>query len=186
MACIAAARDRAAACHTKLRRSHGWIMLTRIRHGHEIRLVIPGPDSASIQQRGPKLIALVAEAIAIRDAVLARPDAAFSVIATALGKCRKRMAQLMPIAWLAPDIVEAIVAGTQPADLTHRRLKSAARGRDATGAVMALAFVPEAGPPGLAVWPCVLKPQRWTIEVCFCRPETARENAALLALAEKI
>lgn len=47
-----------------------------------------------------------------------------SVIAMEVGKCRKRMMRLLPLAWLAPDIVEAIVQGSQPIMLTHQKLLS--------------------------------------------------------------
>jgi len=96
----------------------------RVRRGHEIRLVIPGPETelTPSSSRDPKLIALVAEAIELCDLVLAEPDKPLAAIATELGKCRKRMTRLLPIAWLAPDIVQAIVDGTQPSTLTHRRL----------------------------------------------------------------
>ena len=43
-----------------------------------------------------------------------------SVRAAEAGKCRKRMMWLQPLVWLAPDIVEAIVQGSQPAHLRAR------------------------------------------------------------------
>ncbi len=48
--------------------------------------------------------------------------AGFVGIAAELGKCRKHMARLIPIAWLAPDIVKAIAQGNQPAELTAKQL----------------------------------------------------------------
>ncbi|WP_156677982.1 recombinase family protein [Sphingomonas profundi] len=100
------------------------IAVERVRRGHEIRLVIPGPDDAPplIHQTDPKLAALVSEAIDLREAVLSRPNTSFAGIAADLGKCRKHMARLLPIAWLAPDIVKAIAQGTQPVELTAKRL----------------------------------------------------------------
>lgn len=43
-------------------------------------------------------------------------------IATREGVSDRYVSHLMPLAFLAPDIVEAILAGTQPADLTTETL----------------------------------------------------------------
>jgi site-specific DNA recombinase len=118
------------ACGVAAQDGHGGTLrigaaVERVRRGHEIRLVIPGPDAGTRTTRQDrKLIALIADAIDIRDAVLARPALSSSAIASELGKCRKRMTKLLPLAWLAPDVVQAIVNGTQPATLTHGHLMS--------------------------------------------------------------
>jgi type IV secretion system protein VirD4 len=95
-----------------------------VRKGHDIRLVIPGTERAPKQTRNPDpaLIALMAEAMDMRDAVLARPDQALSSIAASLGQCRKRLTRLLHISWIAPDIIRAIVEGSQPEDLTAKTL----------------------------------------------------------------
>lgn len=98
--------------------------IERVRRGHKIKLIIAGeqeaaPLSANVDQ---KLVALISEAIEVRDAVIARSDMAFSAIATELGRCRKHMTRILPISWLAPDIVEIITKSEQPPSLTVQRL----------------------------------------------------------------
>ena len=41
-----------------------------------------------------------------------------------LGCCRSTLTQRIKLSYLAPDIIEAILAGTQPRSLTRRRLAS--------------------------------------------------------------
>ena len=43
-------------------------------------------------------------------------------LAQAYGKDERYVARVLPLAFLAPAIVEAIVAGTQPAELTAQQL----------------------------------------------------------------
>jgi len=97
----------------------------RVRRGSELKLVVPGPGTMSSRTPDPQLVALVAESFALRETMLTTGKPV-SVIATEAGKCRKRMMRLLPLAWLAPDIVEAIVQGSQPATLTHQKLLSTA------------------------------------------------------------
>jgi site-specific DNA recombinase len=95
----------------------------RIRRGHEIRLVIPGPSiQRLVPARDDKLIALLAEAHAARELVLASPDRSLNRIAADAGRCRTRLANLFALGHLAPSIVSAIMEGRQPAGLTHRQL----------------------------------------------------------------
>lgn len=96
----------------------------RIRRGHELRLVIPGPviDIPAARVRDEKLVALIAEAQAARELVLAAPDTSIARIAADASRCRTRLAKLVAISALAPDIVAAIVQGKQPATLTAAAL----------------------------------------------------------------
>jgi len=117
------------ACGITVPNEHqGIITLTapveRVRRGHELKLIIAGEEKspAPFTNIDQKLVALISEAIEVRNAVIARPDTAFSAIATELGRCRKHMAKIMPISWLAPDIVEMIAKGEQPASLTVQQL----------------------------------------------------------------
>ncbi|WP_374595275.1 hypothetical protein [Sphingosinicella sp.] len=97
--------------------------VTRVRRGNELKLVVPGQGTMPSRAPDAQLVELVAEAFALRETMLVRGKPV-SVIATEAGKCRKRMMRLSPLAWLAPDIVEAIVQGSQPATLTHQKLLS--------------------------------------------------------------
>jgi DNA invertase Pin-like site-specific DNA recombinase len=95
----------------------------RIRQGREIRLVIPGPSAGRLlPARDEKLIALIAEAHAARELVLASPDRSLNRIAADAGRCRTRLGRLFALGHLAPSIVTAIMEGRQPADLSHRQL----------------------------------------------------------------
>ncbi|KPL69311.1 hypothetical protein SZ64_15080 [Erythrobacter sp. SG61-1L] len=100
---------------------------TKVRRGHQLRLVIPGPEdlSAAPKRRNEKLVSLVAEAYAARQLILSQPDQSIANIAAAAGKCRTRLAKLASLACVAPDIVTAIVQGRQPASLSKRALLEA-------------------------------------------------------------
>ena len=97
---------------------------TRVRRGHQLRLVIPGPEdlSAMPTRRDERLMALVAEAHAARQLILSQPDKSIAGIAASAGKCRTRLAKLASLACLAPDIATAIVQGRQPAALTSHAM----------------------------------------------------------------
>ncbi len=98
---------------------------TKVRRGHQLRLVILGPQTISIDQatRDDRLVALVAEAYQARQMILASPDQSIAAIAAGNGRCRTRLGKLAAIGCLAPDIVTAIVEGRQPATLTARTLQ---------------------------------------------------------------
>jgi site-specific DNA recombinase len=100
---------------------------TKVRRGHQLRLVIPGPEdlNATPARRDEKLVALMAEAHAARQLILTQPDTSIASIAASLGKCRTRLAKLASLACLAPDIVTAIIQGRQPASLTSRSMLEA-------------------------------------------------------------
>jgi hypothetical protein len=110
------------------------VAATRLRRGHQIRLVIEGegqaptvpvkPSSPSTPHRDEKLVALLAEAHAARKLVLACPDLSLADLAKQQGKCRKHLAKLIELSCLAPDIVTAVLAGKQPSSLTASKLRS--------------------------------------------------------------
>lgn len=98
---------------------------TKVRRGHQLRLIIPGPQVLSIAPatRDEKLGALIAEAHAARKLILAAPDQSIASIAACHGRCRTRLGKLAALSCLAPDIVTAIVEGRQPASLNARTLQ---------------------------------------------------------------
>lgn len=100
---------------------------TKVRRGHQLRLVIPGPEDlgATPLRRDEKLVSLLAEAHAARKLIQSQPDQPIARIAARVGKCRTRLAKLATLACLAPDIITAIVQGRQPAALTSRSLLEA-------------------------------------------------------------
>ena len=97
----------------------------RIRRGHQIRLVIPGPQvfNSNRASRDEKLVTLIAEAHQARQILLAHPDRSIAAIAATRGRCRTRLGKLAALACLAPNIVSAIVEGRQPLTLTARTLQ---------------------------------------------------------------
>jgi hypothetical protein len=102
------------------------IPAVRVRRGHQLRLIVPGPEvqrSAS-PRRDHKLVTLVAEAHAARQLVLASPERSLANIAQEHGRCRTWLGKLVALSCLAPDIVSAIIEGKQPGHLTATRLQS--------------------------------------------------------------
>ncbi len=99
---------------------------TKVRRGHQLRLIIPGPHVLNIipTARDEKLVALIAEAHTARKILVASPEQSIASIAASLGRCRTRLGKLAALACLAPDIVTAIVEGRQPPTLTARTLQS--------------------------------------------------------------
>jgi len=97
---------------------------TKVRRGHQLRLVIPGPDNIRTlpAQRDEKLVALIADAYAARQCIMAQPDRSIANIASSIGRCRTRLAKLVSLSCLAPDIVTAIIEGRQPSGCNARTL----------------------------------------------------------------
>ena len=97
---------------------------TRVRRGHQLRLIIPSQQPITIAQatRDEKLVALVAEAHEAKKLILAEPDKSIAGIAAANARCRTRLGKLVRLSCMAPDIVTAIVEGRQPATLSARSL----------------------------------------------------------------
>jgi DNA invertase Pin-like site-specific DNA recombinase len=95
---------------------------TRVWHGRQLRLVIPGPvDESNFRYRDPNLIRLMGEVHEARELVLANADKTISAICRETGRCRVRLNRLLKLSCLAPNIVTAILEGRQPvgcADVT--------------------------------------------------------------------
>ena len=91
----------------------------RVRKGKEIKLVIG--DGCGVE-RDETLVSLLREALAIREEVLSAPDLTIAKIAASSGRCRKRMSRLFRLSWIAPEIIDAILAGEQPQALNAKTL----------------------------------------------------------------
>ncbi|HSF13195.1 MAG TPA: recombinase family protein, partial [Erythrobacter sp.] len=70
----------------------------------------------------PKLVTLIAEAMEVRDLVLASPDLSLNQLGKREGRCRTQLGKLFRLSWLSPRIVESIIDGRQPARLDRRKL----------------------------------------------------------------
>jgi DNA invertase Pin-like site-specific DNA recombinase len=94
---------------------------SKVREGKATRLVLI--DAAAVAPaRNGSLVALLAEARATRDMVLAAPDRSIRQFAAEQQRCRHRIAKLIRLSWLSPEIATTIVEGRQPRGLTARRL----------------------------------------------------------------
>ena len=92
----------------------------RERAARGLRMVIGQkvPDPAPTLAGDPRLVRLLAEAHAVREAVLANPELPLGELAASQGKCRKRMTRLLALSCLSPGIVEDILEGRQPKGLS--------------------------------------------------------------------
>ena len=87
------------------------------RRRREIRLIVPGDNDVPVQRDG-RLIMLLLKAQAARQQLL---DIDKSTTSPSMYS-DKHVARLARLAWLAPDIVSAILEGKQPRSLTARQL----------------------------------------------------------------
>ena len=96
----------------------------RVRRGHQLRLIIPGPDAPreKLACRDEKLVALLAEAHHARQLLLDNPASSLAALGREHGRCRTRLGKLVALSCLAPDIVTMVVQGRQPDHLTASRL----------------------------------------------------------------
>jgi len=94
---------------------------TKVREGKATKLVLTD-SGGQTSTRDPKLVALLSEARAMRDLVLASPDRSIREIAADQQRCRHRIAKLIRLSWLSPSIATAIVEGRQARALTPRKL----------------------------------------------------------------
>ena len=101
---------------------HGLLFRLR-RRGVEMKLVLPGQSEGAANARIDQ--ALVKAVVRTRDwfdRLASGQVESFAEIARAEGVTRRYVANVIPLAFLAPDIVASILAGTQPIDLTAQKL----------------------------------------------------------------
>ena len=90
------------------------------RTGKELRFVIPGAaDHATPDQA---LIRLLQRARALQSAIEQSGSASIEEIASSQNMTSSYVTRLMRLNFLAPDIVEAIFTGRQPAELSANKL----------------------------------------------------------------
>lgn len=94
------------------------------RRGVETKLVLAAGE-ASETPVDVGLMALVAKAHRWRDLLVSGRFQTMDQLAISEGVSRWDVSRHLPLAFLAPDIVEAILAGRQPVELTVNRLKRA-------------------------------------------------------------
>jgi site-specific DNA recombinase len=91
------------------------------RRGVEMRLVIGG-RSASPTTPDPVLLKEIRRAHRCFAALVSGQVSSVAELATVEGVSDRYVSSLLPLAFLAPDIVDAIAAGRQPPELTAHRL----------------------------------------------------------------
>jgi site-specific DNA recombinase len=91
------------------------------RRGVEMRFVSDGP-APTARSPDPVLLREVKRAHRCFNALVAGRIGSVAELASREGISDRYISSLLPLAFLAPDIIEAIVAGAQPADLTAHRL----------------------------------------------------------------
>ena len=89
------------------------------RRGVEMRLILEsGERGASDTRVDPALVKAIARARQWFEQVASGKARSFAEIARVDGISRRYVANLIPLAFLAPDIVASILSGTQPVELT--------------------------------------------------------------------
>jgi hypothetical protein len=91
------------------------------RRGVEMRLIIEGL-SAVPRNADPVLLKEIRRAHRCFEALVSGQVRSVAELATVEGISDRYVSSLLPLAFLAPDIVEAIAAGRQPPELTAHRL----------------------------------------------------------------
>jgi DNA invertase Pin-like site-specific DNA recombinase len=93
------------------------------RRGVEMRLVLEGGDNGANDARvDPALVKAIVRGRQWFEQLASGRARSFTQIAKAEGVSRRYVAHLIPLAFLAPDIVSRILSGTQPVDLTTEKL----------------------------------------------------------------
>jgi hypothetical protein len=98
------------------------VAIVKLRRGPEVRLVIAEPQSNDDTLVDPALVRMLATARAANAAMHAAREMSVAEVAKAQGYTNNYFTLLLRLATLAPCIVEAILAGRQPASLTRQRL----------------------------------------------------------------
>jgi len=97
--------------------------VTLRRRGVETKLIIDGPDGPNTApQTDITLIKVIAQAHRWKDDILSGRFPTLRRLARTYDEDDRYVARLLPLAFLAPWIVEAAVAGEQPIDLTAQDL----------------------------------------------------------------
>ena len=92
------------------------------RRGVEAKIIL-GESKSRTPHHDQGLIALIASAHRWLEKLGGGDAASITELAAQDNLDRNEISRFLPLAFLAPDIVEAILAGTQPVDLTIKRLR---------------------------------------------------------------
>ncbi|MCZ8370904.1 MAG: hypothetical protein O9293_13250 [Porphyrobacter sp.] len=90
-------------------------------------------NTAATDQIDRKLVGLIAEAMEVRELVLASPALSLNQLGKREGRCRTQLGKLFRLSWLSPRIIAAIIDGRQPARLDRRMQTCPPAGRRRSG-----------------------------------------------------
>ncbi|WP_439604625.1 recombinase family protein [Shinella sp.] len=91
------------------------------RRGQEARIVMPASSMAGCKP-DPVLVDLIARAHLYLETLMSLPKPSIAAVANHYDVHPADVSRLLPLAFIAPSITEAILTGRQPAELTGRRL----------------------------------------------------------------
>ncbi len=94
------------------------IAIAIVRNGRQVKIVIPLRASRE-QSPSPSLLKLVAQAFTARAEI--DRGGSFQEVASRLGCGRANLADMLRTSYLAPSIIQAIVEGRKPANLSRRQ-----------------------------------------------------------------
>ncbi|GAA4003719.1 recombinase family protein [Sphingomonas humi] len=98
--------------------------LNRIRHGNDAKLIV-GEKTISNQPAGnQQLIILLQDAARAQAFALAKPKLSLEEVAAKFGRSTERFKRLIRLSYLSPKIVESILQGRQPLQLTSKSLQN--------------------------------------------------------------
>ena len=97
------------------------------RSGREIRMRIDSTDPLATTKPDARLIKLLIMARRFNAALVRNDGVPFTALAEREGVSRSYFTRLVRLSYLAPDIVQAILDGRQPRDLTPDKLLAHSR-----------------------------------------------------------
>ncbi|PPE78603.1 hypothetical protein C3941_17685 [Kaistia algarum] len=95
------------------------------RSGFELRLVVPGKETAA--RPDTSLVRLIARAHQILGRLSGDPELIVADVAREEGLNKSYVSRLVRLAFLAPDTITAILEGRQPVTLTANKLMADTR-----------------------------------------------------------
>ena len=98
--------------------------IERIRHGNDAKLVIGEQPCTNRSAADPQLIILLRDAQRARALASSKPKLTLDQLAAKFGRSAERYKRLLRLSYLSPNIVGAIIAGEQPAQMTNRFLQN--------------------------------------------------------------
>jgi site-specific DNA recombinase len=94
------------------------------RKGVEAKIILEQDEHGS-PRPDPALVRLLGEAHHYREALLSGRARSLAELTESVGKTSREIGRILPLAFLAPDIVRKIFDGQQPDDLTAHTLRRA-------------------------------------------------------------